>query len=243
MNCEYVFQYLEDHMPMPNSPEGSMILRDLNAMHVDVLQYSWFQTYAPLLANLSDRGVGDQESLMSLKIDKNFVETEPYGKSLYYISLTSVFRKRLYTKILRSGRPIVRRYDPRAPFDVEQQPKSTWYLPLQFALTTSELGVCLDDDHLVVGSSAISRGLYAGSGEKRGNTHYAKWSLRGLAFALSSTFSERDHSTKAMQLTVKGISGAATIFDTIVYSVSALVLNVRDSKMERAISGRKNRDV
>ena len=242
MNCTYVFQYLEDHMPTPFSGESSVILEDLDRMHVDVLQYSWFQTYAPLVTNMRNHGADVKEALISLKIDTGLLETKSFDTSLYYISLTSIFRKSLYTKILRSRRPVVRRYDPRAPFDVEQKPWATWYLPLQYALTSSELGICLDDDHLVVGSSATSRGLYAGSGEQREITHHARWSLRNSVLASISTLLESNFSGKMVKLSIKGISGISTVFDTTFYSLSALVLNVRDSKIESSIRGRKARD-
>jgi hypothetical protein len=74
-------------------------------------------------------------------------------------------------EVLGTHRPIWRTKDPRSPHDVEHKPESTYFLPINFGVPIHELGASLDDDNTILGSSAISRGLFIGERSPRGENH------------------------------------------------------------------------
>lgn len=235
-NCEYVFQLLEDHMPCPEIATREGILNELLSGNVDVLQYSWFKSYEPLGQLLIEYGAERNKSLLSVKIDKKTSRVLKSENHLYYVSLTSIFRKSFYIDLLRSQNPIIRRYDPHAPFDVEQKPRQKWYMPLHFGLPQNEMGICLDDDHLVVGSSAASRGLFIGANRRETITHHGKNSLRNSLYKATSEKLEMKLPHAYATLLNKVISGMTTFFDTFFYSIKARILNVLDSRIEKITS-------
>jgi len=181
-DSRFVMLFLEDHMLAKSPPDSSVLLQELVAHEVKVFQYSWNAQYQKIsryvqdaLGSTNDLGVylplSRQNRNEILKIDTRC-----------FISMTSVFEVDFFLRILKSSRPFVRKLDPRAPYSLEQKPESTWYLPIVFGVSKSELGICIDDDNTIAGSSAISRGLYLGDRSPRGENHHAKASLMSLAW-------------------------------------------------------------
>jgi hypothetical protein len=174
----YVFQYFEDHMPHPDASPPGQILSQLRDQEPDVLQYSWHPSYRPLRDMLLEFGAGVYSSMMVQAMSRSMLKKVGRQTGLYSISLTSVFKRKFFLRLLGTVRPIVRRFDPTAPFDVEQRATSSWFAPIRFALPVKELGTCIDDDHLVPGSSAMSRGLFPDSEIPREFNHHSATSFR-----------------------------------------------------------------
>jgi hypothetical protein len=174
----YVFQYFEDHMPHPDASPPGQIVSQLRDQEPDILQYSWHPSYLPLRDMLLEFGAGVYSSMMVQAMSRSMLKKVGRQTGLYSISLTSVFKREFFLRLLGTVRPIVRRFDPTAPFDVEQRATSSWFAPIRFALPVKELGTCIDDDHLVSGSSAMSRGLFPDSEIPREFNHHSATSFR-----------------------------------------------------------------
>ena len=184
LDADFIMLYLEDHMLSSNPPNSFNLVNELAAQKIDILQYSWNQQYRKVAEVLLSWDSTIGETIISKKIDKSVANEIMKIDSRHLISLTSIFQRDFLLKLLDSPRPYLRKLDPRSPFDVEQGPKTSWYLPLTFGLPLSEFGICVDDDNTVPGSSAISRGLYSGVRPARGETHHSKNSTISLAWKL-----------------------------------------------------------
>ena len=184
LDSDFVMLYLEDHMLSSSPPDSLQLISELATQKIEVFQYSWNQQYLKITEQLlkCDSTIG--EVILSTKIDKTSLKEIMRVESRYIISLTCIFQRDFLLKLLDSPRPYLRKFDPRSPFDVEQRPNNSWYLPLTFGLPKSELGICVDDDNTVPGSSAMSRGLYKGIRPNRGEHHHSKGSTINIAWEL-----------------------------------------------------------
>lgn len=184
IESNFVMLYLEDHMLANDPPSSLGVLCDLITYGIEIFQYSWHQQYRKTAETLSVSDSAINNVSISKVIDRTQLTELLSVEPRYLISLTSIFQRDFLMKLLDSPRPYLRKLNPRSPFDVEQKPSSTWYLPITFGLPLKEFGICVDDDNTVPGSSAISRGLYSGVRPARGETHHSKNSTISLAWKL-----------------------------------------------------------
>jgi hypothetical protein len=175
----YIFILLEDHMLSENSPDSSEVMRDITMFNCDVYQYSWFRTYEGLRSwqqNFLETKRTDTSLIteIDLKLGKSaYTET-----NLYLLSLSSIFKKSFLMQRLRSPFPLLRKFDPSGPFDIELNVPRRSQMPMVYGQCATELGLCLDDDHIVDGSSAIARGLIDISLiDEQQHQHYSSRSL------------------------------------------------------------------
>lgn len=225
----FIFQYLEDHLPNPDAIPANIVLDRLTTLQPDIVNYSWFHSYEPLRRSLVDFAGSSTPPIILREMDVSSIRAVAKQTNLHLVSLSSVFRRDFYVHLLRSPRPLVRRFDPTAPFDVEQVPSATWFAPISLGLMLSELGVCIDDDHLVPGSSAMERGFYPKSGVSRQITHHKRWSLRAVFGSAISTSPE---------LVRFALSKVVTLLDTIRYSLEAVVIHAIDVRKYSQVNSR-----
>ena len=230
----YVFQYLEDHLPSPTAPSAECVIQDLANQEIDILQYSWFQSYEKQLAFM--RGIGAKEGYATIAIALNRRHLAHHANRdlLYFISLTSIFDRSFYLRLLKSPRPWIRKFDPRAPFDVEQKPPSAWLLPMTYACVKKELGICLDDDLLSPGSSAIARGLFSPS-QLRSERIFEHHMHAGVRSMVNRWISEVDKLTADSAIHPLPVLARKilTFFDTLKYTVRAPIMRMIDKRTMR----------
>jgi hypothetical protein len=243
LESNFIMLYLEDHMLANDPPSSKDLLNDLEANEIDVFQYSWHQQYLKVAETLLRSNSSISKVSISTEIDRSLLKHLLKVDPRYLISLTSIFQRDFLIKLLDSPRPYLRKLDPRSPFDVEQKPTNTWYLPMTFGVPLSEFGICVDDDNTVVGSSAIARGLYSGVRPTRGETHHSSnssislaWKLRYVLFGKSKI--------NFIPLRIKLLLTTIIFWPTYIsYSLQAPILRFLDKfnffwQQKRKLSGR-----
>ena len=231
LDSHFVFVFLEDHLPAPDPAPAVSILRDLATGNVDVLQYSWFASYGRQRSLLKGAQGEVMGSTIQIDLDEGLVRRIAPQNPMYFVSLTSVFSRNFLMRLLHSGRPWIRRFDPAAPFDVEQRPRATWLLPIRYACPTSELGICLDDDLSTPGSSAMSRGLYPRRREERVFTHHSSTSFRHLLGRQIAALEHRHEGGAPALSALVFARKALTALDMLRYSLRAPVLKAMDRRI------------
>jgi hypothetical protein len=174
IDSKYILLFNEDHIPIMEQAKFAKTFSDIQTFDIDVFQYSWFQQYHQFrLASKSLDGASSNH-LISIRLSKESLREILKWDRRWIISLTCIYKKKLLLNVLGSTKPMWRTKDPRSPHDVEQKPESKFFLPLNFGIPNHELGVSLDDDNTISGSSAISRGLFIGERSPRGENHESR---------------------------------------------------------------------
>jgi hypothetical protein len=150
---------LEDHIPSSSAPKFQKIIATLNRDNVDLLQYSWFGQYAKWRGHMSLSDKFTKDEIVTTKIEPYYLHELLNIDYRWLISITGIYKRTLLLRILKSKKPVIKKTNPRAPFDLEKNPRNTEFLPLRFSLPKTELGICVDDDNTIPGSSALSRGI------------------------------------------------------------------------------------
>lgn len=166
----------EDHILYCDSSKLDDLICQTIDLNLDIINLSAFYTYMEMRKTLSTRFLDFQETnllvhgMLSKKrlLDLNIALQSPR----YPISLLSLVSRKLLIKLLTSDRPYFRRYHFNTPFDFEQSPKQTWYLPVRIGLPNFEVFACIDDDIKIKGTSLQSRGVYP-IDHVRGDLHSA----------------------------------------------------------------------
>jgi len=173
MDSVYIFLFLEDHMLSANPPDSAKLLEELFRQNCDVFQYSWFRLYANIRTVLDERHLGSVEALGLFTAIPNgpLKDQELLNCGRLFLSLTSIFRKTFFLNVLASPRPLLRKYTPLGPFDIEKPASCNFFQGFIYGLPSSELGICIDDENLMPGSSAISRGLFPKNVVERQSSH------------------------------------------------------------------------
>ena len=220
IGADFVFQYQEDHMVHPDAPASHRFKDAMYEFQTDVFQYSWFYSYSGLRETLCLEGEKKAGLVVAKKMDKRYLRTVVAREAVYPIGLTSIFRRTFYLRLLKSNRPFIKRFDPSGPFDVEQSNSSRFFAPFRLAFPLTEVGICIDDDHTVPGSSAGARGYYPRNNLPREFFHHSKTSLRSRVLGHQS----RDEINWSRALVSKAISA----LDFARYSIEAPILQLRD---------------
>lgn len=177
IKCDYVMLYLEDHMLGASPPKSRELISEFYKYGVEIFQYSWFQQYDQLRVLLESKNVNCAVHGIYAKIDKPYKNEIRKTKFPWIVSMTSVFEYNYLLKLLTSNRPYLRKFDPKAPYELEQRPNSSWYLPVVYGLSKDEMGICLDDDNSISNSSAFARGLFKGSIAEKAQNHDSSISI------------------------------------------------------------------
>lgn len=228
VNSTYVVIFLEDHLILSDKSKAPLLLKELESKAIDIFQYSWFMQYSgfrtgEIAFELQQGNLGTYST-----VDKSFVRSLPESHRTQFCSLSSVFRRDFLVELLSSSRPWVRKYDPRSPFDVEQSPNSTWYLPINFGLPNFEIAACIDDDNGVAGYSLVSRGMFTNVTTKRGISHHPHRSFYTL-FKLIYIYFEKHQNLNFISAIFRNvaISLLATL-TTLHYSFAGIYIKIYD---------------
>jgi hypothetical protein len=156
ITADYVLFWIEDHINLADVSCYGGILSDMKEHDIDVLTYSWFDSYAHhRFKAIEKEQTQDIEFFMWDKATNDLIQRT--GKS-YIVGVCGIFKTSFFKTIVQSNHPAVRRWDPRTPFDFEKSPKDVRWLPFKQAVPKFELFGVIDDDNS--GPSLQSRGLY-----------------------------------------------------------------------------------
>lgn len=234
-NYHFVMLYLEDHMLVESPPEGSRLLNEIISHDVQVFQYSWHRQYEKISQAIQKSQNNTSMSGAYISLTEKELRKILEIDYRWFISLTSIFERNFLLHLLKSSRPYVKKLDPKAPYTVEQKPESSWFLPIIFGLSKTELGVCIDDDNTIPGSSAISRGLYHGLRSSRGEYHHGMKSLIQVAWNIKERIYGKTP-IRFIPLRLKLFVTKFIVWPTYIsYSIQSLVLRLLDWKISRKL--------
>jgi hypothetical protein len=142
-------------------------LNDFKKLNLDFMPLSFLPQYNPLVQLMMENGLTLTESgnVKYLHIDRRAAKMLKRNNN-YLINLVGIFSRDLLIKVLLSRRPYIKYFAADTPFDMEQRPSQKWFLPINWALPSQEIFVCIDDDHGIPGYSLISRGLHRNDAER-----------------------------------------------------------------------------
>ena len=228
INTHFIMLYLEDHMLSPSAPKSHLITSELLRDGISIFQYSWFPQYSKIREAFS---VANSE-VIPIKVESSNLEYFLQADYRWIVSMTSIFERNFFRKILRSSRPYLRRKNPKAPYDIEQRPDSTWFLPVNFGISLSEIGISLDDENGVDGYSAISRGLYSGNKSEWAKDHDERISSIYLARQLKAKVFPRIDLSQLSPFLRKFIINVVYWPSYFSYSIKAGLFTLLDSITE-----------
>ena len=227
-NSKYIMLYLEDHMLSNSPPEADLLISEMSKYRVDIFQYSWYKQYDQLRRKLTETSKKTSTQGVYCHINKSNHSLVLSTKFPWIVSMTSVFNHNFFVKILESNRPFIRKFDPKAPYEIEQPPKSNWYFPLVYGLSNFEMGICLDDDNSVQDSSAISRGLYHGDRSEVAQFHDSQYSLTRILRMFTGSYTGNKLKSKLPESIRKIIKAPIQLVGYSIYTVQTQYFSVID---------------
>lgn len=152
----------EDHHLICSQESLLNLVDEFQRFRLDFLPLSFFPHGLPFTILLDEiQGAQDYgKFLTSWRLSKNSVKKIPGVARIYPVGLVGMISKDLLTRILISERPLIKSYSSQTPFNFEQPPKASWYLPILWGYPRFEIFACVDVDHGIPNYSLISRGLY-----------------------------------------------------------------------------------
>jgi hypothetical protein len=156
-NYRYYLLAQEDHLLVASLELSSHFFSECLRLDIDVAPISFFETNQNLREYFTNMNARISEICISCTLEKGW--DSDLTARVWLNSLVSLYKRDLLIKLLSTPRPIIKKFPPFTPFDFEQQPGSTWFLPISFALPTAEIFACIDDGPS--GSSLQERGLYS----------------------------------------------------------------------------------
>lgn len=170
---KYVFQWLEDQVCMINSKHFHFLINDLNKKKIDLINYSLFLNGNNIKSFKNIRLI-EQKRYYHLHYDINlhkkrleYVKKKKIKCHIFIISLPSIFRKKLFKKVINANDPLIKRWPRETPFNIEKGPKDFHWLPFNYALPKQELFNSIDDNGGLKGASLIEKGAYKAISLKR----------------------------------------------------------------------------
>jgi len=155
-NYKYYLLTQEDHLLVANLEVSSNFFTECLSMDIDVAPLTFFEVNQHLRKYLATKNAIISQVCISCALEKGW--DSDLNSRVWLTNLVSLYKRDLLIKLLSTPRPIIKKFPPFTPFDFEQQPGSTWFLPISIALPTVEIFACVDDGP--TGTSLQDRGLY-----------------------------------------------------------------------------------
>jgi hypothetical protein len=161
----YVFLWNEDHINIAGNKNFEKIINEIEENNIDQFRYTWFHSgknsKIAKLANFreSQNIIYDNYTLKKHSKRLKLIDNHNIQADRYIISMTSIFKKNFFEKILFKNDPLIKRWDKKTPFDFEKCSYDIHWLPFKMAYPKNELFASIDDNHGQVGYSLIDRGL------------------------------------------------------------------------------------
>jgi hypothetical protein len=233
LTSDYVLIFLEDHIPSPDAPSFERIYNEIAELKLDIFQYSWFPQYEKWRKFFEANQKLVSPSIAALLLTKDSVNEIMKRDYRWIISITGIYKRNYLMEILNSSYPIIKKTNPRAPFDLEKSPRSKKFLPCYLGLPKTELGVCVDDDNTVIGSSALSRGMVSLDSYSRIANHHSKNSPLSTIKRLKK-YSAFRRLLDWVPIRLKTKLGNALLIPTyVINSIEYYILNLSDMKTRR----------
>jgi hypothetical protein len=183
----------------------------------------------------------DKLLLANMSLSKNYgsyyvVSSEFYidakiEKPRYLVPLIAYFDRRFLIKILCSNRPYFKKYPALSPFNFEQGPTSTWFLPIKVGFSSLEIFACIDDDIGIPNSSLQSRGVLPIDNLRIGEHHNStQLSIQGKFLLIKKLVRKQNNGigiyenitnsrVKSLWVTLNiGLDKFAKFIDVLIYS-------------------------
>lgn len=160
VNHCYFLLLQEDHYLVSSIKDLNDFISECILENCDLAHITAHHTYKEtrdklLLANMSlSKNYGSYYVARS-----KFYLDAKIEKPRYLVPLVAYFDRRFLIKILCSNRPYSKKYPALSPFNFEQGPTSTWFLPIKVGFSSLEIFACIDDDIGMPNSSLQSRGI------------------------------------------------------------------------------------
>jgi hypothetical protein len=166
IQSQYVLLWMEDHLCVGGQELLDQVVADMQQDRVDLLLYSFFFD-GETLRSYAEIPSTDAVSLIVVDYDQVLhaerlatVAEKAMNAPTYIVSFASIMKLELFRRILSNPVSRSSRWPKDAPYDFEQPPDATGWLPLRVGVLKSELFASIDDDHGQPGYCLISRGLY-----------------------------------------------------------------------------------
>jgi hypothetical protein len=159
---DYVLFWLEDHINISDTKILYSIVEELKENQVDYMYYSFWwdgalrQRYKGIPMNS-----GVNIDWFDHTVINNPIVQSNAKEGVFIIAACSIFKNKLFRRIVLADDPVQRRWPKETPFDFEKRPTDVHWLPLRVALPRQEFFASIDDDHVHPGSCLISRNLYS----------------------------------------------------------------------------------
>ena len=175
INTKYVMVWVEDHICMCISEHINDLVQEIDTFNVEYMNHTWYfnglihEYYADIEKTKYD-------NISCFTLTKSIQKNLKFGlRRPYIISMPSFFSRDLFTEIVSSKHPYLRRWPKETPFDFEKGPKDYKWLPIKMAIPHKEIFACIDDDNGVEGYSLQSRGLYESREKRNTIPRQMKW--------------------------------------------------------------------
>ena len=162
---EYIFYWNEDHINTTDIINFKNIISEIKEQNIDQFKYSWFHNGNDAkIAKLSNFIDGKnilhdnytyKKHILRLKIS----DDQDIKIDKYIISLTCIFKKVFFKKILFSDDPFIKRWGRDTPFDFEKCSYDIHWLPFKIGFPKKEFFASIDDNHGEIGYSLVDRGF------------------------------------------------------------------------------------
>lgn len=150
---EYIFLWNEDHMNISSQKNFDEIINEISINDIDQFKYSWFHNGLDLKSaqflgfSVGKKIIYDNYTLNKHAKRSEFSKKQSIKDNSFLISMTSIFKKTFFKKILFSNDPIIKRWSRQTPFDFEKCSYDIHWLPFRLGYPREELFASIDDNH------------------------------------------------------------------------------------------------
>lgn len=160
-SSDYVFFWIEDHICLVSPDVLSAFICEMEEYNVEYSNYSFLHAYQNFFTEFGLSPVqGSYLSCSTLTTDSFRRINDYLGRDFYLVSCTSISKLDVFYRILKSNKPILRRWSHMLPFNFEKLSRDNIFESIRFGQPKIELFCCIDDDHGIEGYSLVSRGRY-----------------------------------------------------------------------------------
>lgn len=166
IHSDYVFFWIEDNLCVSGPAFFDRVVQDMASSRAEYLMYTAFHA-GDTLRSIECLRVADRDSIAIVDYDRRshrkrmkFIVDRKLVCPVFIVSVTSIFTRSLFERLVIANDPLIKRWPREAPFDFEKTQHDLHWLPIRVAYPKQELFAYIDDDHGRTGHSLISRGLY-----------------------------------------------------------------------------------